>query len=807
MPILPIVILASAEVSAVEWLLAFFALASFVLLGLWSIAHKRIRASVVQSTRSEFTKNLLSRFRHGMESRIGTERSPASGDGRGGDTAEVEGVDDLLAYADIAEALSGGYAGIFYVDIRTGVFEPFRSDGQHVQLAEYAGQNYFGEAIQNAILAPIHPDDIPALRAAFNRDEILAATEGGRIFTAAYRYVGIPPRQPVWYQVRASRASAGGDDEHLVIGITNIDKRMRREWGHKVRADESIAKLEELLDQSARSRATLVKLATYQGADELRDVALRETGQALGAVAVYLYRHKLDGTTPLVHHWALSPEHDKLPKTIAQDIGTPDYLDSHEDLLYVLGQKEENNPAWDAALRRVGATHLLAALLRVEGEVWGHVGYAVRRAGGLDPEEVERFREARALVQIGVLRAWLIDLRDTHQRQLVASVQAANQAARAKTMFLATMSHEIRTPLNAVIGYSEFLTRPNLAPSEIREYTAGISRSANALLSLINDILDLSKIEAGKIDMTGHCDLAKLFEEMEALFHYRAVTKDLRLSYTIRKDFPELRLSEEHIRQVLLNIIGNSVKFTDSGLVEWGATATEEGPGTVAVDIFIHDTGIGVSKEKLKTIFDPYVQDGSTRGGRAYGGTGLGLPIVKRLLEACGGTIRMESEPGEGTRVSIHIAGVRIIPKAAPRPATRSAAAGPGTALELPAGFRALLVDDVLINLKILELHVKGLGVKDIVLASSGEEALRHIAEKRPDVVLTDMWMPEMSGADLAAAIRRDKSLDGVQLVAVTADNDVGATYDVSLFAEIVTKPVTAEKLRLTMMRLFPKAG
>ena len=807
MPNFPLPLLAADAPSALEWLLAFFALASFTLLGLWTIARQRFHASIVEEARAEFSRSILMRFRLGMESRIGDERTVGSPASEGDDqTIGDEGESALFAYARIAEALSGGYAGIFYVDLRTGAFEPFRSDGSHVALQEYAGEDYFSPRVQEAILKPIHPDDVDVLRQAFRREALLAATKNGRIFTIPYRYVRSPGGEPVWFLARASRVS-GGDDEHLVVAVSNIDEQMKREKGHEARADASVAKLEDLLERSARSRFTLVKLATYQNADELREVALRETGQSLGAVGVYLYQHRIDGTTPLVHHWALSPEHDVIPKDAAQIARTPDYLDEHPDIFYVLGQKEENNPTWDLLLRRVGATHFLAALLRVEGEVWGHVGYAVRREGGIDPEEVDQFREACALVQIAVLRSRIIDNRDTHQRELLASARAANQAAHAKTMFLATMSHEIRTPLNAVIGYSEFLNRPRLTPLEIQEYTSGISRSANALLSLINDILDLSKIEAGKIDMTGRCDLVKLFDEMEALFHYRAVTKNIRLSHTIRRDFPVLRLSEEHIRQVMLNLIGNAVKFTDSGMVEWTAEAHEDGDGTIAVDIFVNDTGIGVSKEKLKTIFEPFVQDGATRGGKIYSGTGLGLPIVKRLLEACNGTIKMESEPGEGTRTSIHIAGVRIFPKAAPLPAARSAAAGSGgEALKLPAEFRAVLVDDVLINLKILELHVKGLGVEDIVQATSGEEALRHIAEKRPDVVLTDMWMPGMSGADLAAAIRRDKSLDDVQLVAVTADNDVGATFDVSLFAEIVTKPVTADKLRLTMMRLFPKA-
>ena len=524
MPPEPSLLLAVAETTPQEWLLAFFALASFVLLGFWAIAGQRIRAGVVQGARADYARRLLSRFRLGMESRIGEERSPAS---VGGGAAE-DGQASLLAYASIAEALCGGYAGIFYVDLETGTFAPFRSDGHHARLTELAGQDFFGERVQTAVLAPIHPEDEPALREAFRRERILAATEGGRVFAMSYRYVGSPGGEPVWYEARASRA--GG---HLVVGVASIDKRMRREKGHEARAEESIARLEELLAQAARSRDTLGRLATYEDAAELRAVALRETGLSLGAVAAYLCRHRLDGTTPIVGSWAVSPERDVLPRDAAQAVGAPDYLDSHPDILYVRGQAEGNDPVWDSMLEKAGATRFLAGLLRVEGEVWGHVAYLVDRPGPLDEEEVEQFREACALVQIGVLRAKLLDARETHREQLVASARAANQAARAKTMFLATMSHEIRTPLNAIIGYSEFLERPGLAPGEIREYTSGIAQSANALLALINDILDLSKLESGRVDMDGRCDLGRLFDELASLFHYRAVTKDLRLGYSM----------------------------------------------------------------------------------------------------------------------------------------------------------------------------------------------------------------------------------------------------------------------------------
>ena len=811
MPLFPLPFLA-AGATPQEWLLAFFALASFVLLGLWTIAHQRFRASVIQETRDALVDGILARFRNGMEARIGTDRSPAMA-ATGPDGA----LDDILSYANIAEALSGGYAGIFYIDVHTGAFTPFRSDKLPVALAQYTGRDYFSEEVQSAILAPVHAEDEPTLREAFRRDRILAATEGGRVFTIPYRYVSRGGGEPVWFLARATRV-AEEEDDHLVIAVANVNEQMRRERGHKAREAASIAKLEELLGQSARSRFTLIKLATYQDADELRDLALRDTGRALGAVAVYLYRHMIDGTTPLVRSWFRTPQHDVLPPTVAQDIGSPDYLDAHTDIRYTLEQKEDWNPVWDAMLRRVGAKRFLAGLLRVEGQVWGHVGYLIDRDGPLDDTDIEQFREACALVQIGILRARILETRDTHQRQLVASARAANQAARAKTMFLATMSHEIRTPLNAVIGYSGLLNRPNLTPDEIHEYTSGISHSANALLALLNDILDLSKLEAGKVDMTGRCDLVKLFAELESLFHYRAVSKDLRLSHTIRRDFPVLRLSEEHLRQVLLNLIGNAVKFTDSGLVEWSAEAHEDGPGTVAVDIAVHDTGIGISPEKLKAIFDPFVQDSATRGGKGYGGTGLGLPIVKRLLEACGGTIHLESEPGDGTRALIHIGGVTVLPRiaAAPpaglppgAPPAAGGAPAPGGAanLRLPEGFRAVIVDDVPINLMILDLHVRGLGVKDIAQAASGEEALRAIAERKPNIVLTDMWMPGMSGADLAAEIRKDRSLDDVPIVAVTADNNAAATFDVSLFSGIVTKPVTSEKLRLALTSLVPAPG
>ena len=789
--ILPVLAFANEDV-----LVAILAVAVLVMAGVFIVLLNAFRGSVASKARADFTEELLARFRRGMESRIGPGDFKA--------TDDRDGEAGLIAYANIAEALSAGYDCIYYVDIDSGRFERYRSLGAHeTPQVGHAGEDFFGQV--RDLVRDAHDDDSAMVAAAFEKEALLTSTEGGKTFTLACRFAIPGEDGPHWFRVRVAR-SGGGDNRHLVVGIFDVHETMKRGKGLEAREDASVSQLEEMLEQSARSRTTLVKLATYQDAEELRDLAMRETGQALGAVAVYLFRHRLDGSTPLVHSWFRDSSYNVLPKDVAERLETPDYLDEHPDIRYVLGQRVENNPRWDAMLRKSRAHRFLAGLLRVDGEVWGHVSYLVDRPGIPGRAELEHFHEACALVQIGVLRAKVIDTRDAHQRQLAASARAANQAARAKTMFLATMSHEIRTPLNAVIGFSEFLNRPGLTPAEVKEYTTGISHSANALLSLINDILDLSKLESGKVDMSGTCDLAKLFDEMDSLFHYRALTKDLRLIHTIPADFPVLKISEEHVRQILLNLIGNAVKFTDAGAVEWTAEARPDGEDTVSVDITVRDTGIGIAPDKLRTIFDPFVQDGSTRGGKVYSGSGLGLPIVKRLLDACHGTIELESSPGEGTRAHVRIARVQVLRGRDAAPPPPGAASGGTAVLKLPEGFRAVIVDDVPINLKILDLHVRDLGVTDVASAASAEAALRLIAEKKPDLVLTDMWMPGMSGADLAAEIRKNHDLDDVPLVAVTADNDMGATFDASLFAEVVTKPVSAAKLKLTLMHVFPNA-
>ena len=382
---------------------------------------------------------------------------------------------------------------------------------------------------------------------------------------------------------------------------------------------------------------------------------------------------------------------------------------------------------------------------------------------------------------------------------LVRQTKRANKAAakaeehaQAKTRFLAMMSHELRTPLNAVIGFAEFLGRPDTDEAHRKEYIDGILLSSNALLELINDVLDLSKLDAGAMQMRdGICDFVQLLRELPAIFGYRIRRHGVKLAISGPQDgeMPLLKLSQQGMRQVLINLVGNAAKFTEKG--EIAVTALWlSASNTLRIEV--RDTGCGISGEKMARLFDPFVQDIKSRMMVSAGevkGTGLGLPIVKRMVEAAEGTITAESELGKGTRFVIEIPGLEIVEQA---PSAKSAE----KALHLAVPERVLVVDDMTMNRKILGIHLENLGIRDIRYAENGEAAVKVMDEWIPDLVLTDMWMPKMDGTQLAETMRRDRRLAEIPVVAVTADVDVGSTYDMSLFAKIISKPVTSDKLK-----------
>jgi len=401
------------------------------------------------------------------------------------------------------------------------------------------------------------------------------------------------------------------------------------------------------------------------------------------------------------------------------------------------------------------------------------------------------------LVLILIYSMVMMRLLRRQAKKAEAGARVAEEFANAKTRFLAMMSHELRTPLNAVIGFAEFLAKEK-SGAHTDEYIEGIIKSATALLDLINDILDFSKLEAGAMRMhEDDCDVEAIISELPAIFGYRVRQHGVTLEvHNTGGKVPMLRLSRQGLRQVLLNLVGNSSKFTGEGkiVVEYRWLAA-----TCTLHIEIYDTGCGMSKEKLDRLFDPFQQDIASRMHAAAGdetkGTGLGLPIVKKIVDSAGGHISVESAIGEGTHFIIDFPHLKLSETPEQRPAAAAAAASAQVA-EKPVPPGILVVDDMAMNRKILGIHLANLGVKDIRFAENGKKALETMKDWQPDAVLTDMWMPEMDGAQLSEAMKADTRLKNIPIVAVTADVDVESTYDMQLFAAIVAKPVTGQKLR-----------
>ncbi len=473
------------------------------------------------------------------------------------------------------------------------------------------------------------------------------------------------------------------------------------------------------------------------------------------------------------------------------------------------------DPLIKKMLSDIGCSTLSVTRLLIKGENWGYAAFMGSRpvANGVDMlDEIER------LLEIAARRQLLDGEVEENRRELEKALSSAECAARAKTAFLNAMSHDIRTPLNAIIGFADLIGRPGLKPEEIREYSEGMSRSSNELLTLVNDVLDLSKLDtAAENQREGVCDFRKLFGEMSAVYRVAAGAKKIKLVPKIADTFPLLKLSEQRMRQVLRNLIGNAVQHTDSGSVSFSATVVSDSVGTVSLALVISDTGEGIPADELPRVFNPFAgDDQSAPARRSYANSGLGLPIVKRIVEAAGGEISLDSREGVGTVFTLEFANVELVNSRERSAMTAGAAKtesgseplpNKDAKLELPSDLRVLVVDDVPLNLRILSLYIHKLGVYFIQTAQSGQKALEIMRKERPDIVFTDLWMPGMSGAELAAEIRGNEELADIPIVAVTADSDSDKTFDTAVFNRVITKPVTSAKVMEIFASLYTPAN
>ena len=369
----------------------------------------------------------------------------------------------------------------------------------------------------------------------------------------------------------------------------------------------------------------------------------------------------------------------------------------------------------------------------------------------------------------GIYAFWLTRRTLKHQQRAQELNEArlrAEHSNEEKNVFLANMSHEIRTPMNAILGFSELLLGDLREPRQ-RQYLQSIRTSANSLLLLINDILDVSKIEAGVMTLRPEpTDPREISDLIRTLFAEPAAKKGVKLECNVAPDLPRaLLLDRIRLRQILVNLVGNAVKFTDVGMVETRVGWQRQADGSrVTLVIEVQDTGIGIPPDKLATIFLPFAQAGTHRE-KENQGTGLGLAIVKRLVELMGGTVTVASVPGQGSVFHLHLPEVPISARLAGSEKNQPVAEADFNELH-PATL--LVVDDNELNRQLFAGLFAGTH-HQLVFAASGEEAVARAREIRPAVILMDIRLPGIDGHEALAQIRKIEGLELLPVIAVTA--------------------------------------
>lgn len=389
---------------------------------------------------------------------------------------------------------------------------------------------------------------------------------------------------------------------------------------------------------------------------------------------------------------------------------------------------------------------------------------------------------------------------NNYKSKLIQAQKEAVKLARAKEAFVANMSHEMRTPLNVILGFTQQLRHTPLQTQQ-QEYLQAVGGAGQHLLHIVNDVLDLSKIEAGKLQINHSTfSLRQLLKDVNHAFTLKASSKSVVFTYRLDETIPDA-LSGDALRmkQVLFNLVDNAIKFTHQGQVQVQVSQRSRRRNRLVLCIAVADTGIGIPPDRMEHVFGEFNQaDGSIL--RKYGGTGLGLSISKKLVEMQGGTLTVQSQEGEGTTFTM-VLPLQVSQEAVP--------AAPTEATQLPAafkGYKVLVIDDDAYSRTLCDIILSRWGMQ-VHLANDGHEALEAVREHSFDVVLTDIQLPGMSGKTVARNIRKlDKQVPIVALTANILSNDADFFKNTAITSHVL-KPFTEQELHQKLADVLPNVS
>lgn len=540
-----------------------------------------------------------------------------------------------------------------------------------------------------------------------------------------------------------------------------------RDVTFEVQAKNKLEYLNRLHSLINEISSELIK-ATLENLDSAINNAIEKFGRFSSVDRVYIFEFdKGSFTMSNTYEWCndgIVPQKDNLQEVPISLISRWIEKFRNNEVVYIPVVSEIPNEykAEKEILEAQDIVSLITLPLFYSGELIGFIGFDSVKEKKTWNEESQAF-----LKLIGEIISGTI-FRFKYEKELIKQRKIADTANRAKSEFIANMSHEIRTPMNAILGFSEILY--NSSNDDLSKgYLRTILKSGNTLLSLINDILDLSKIEAGKLEIQLEpFNLKEIFIDLQSIFSQKVSEKGIGFEVEFPEEFPKyITLDEIRIRQVLLNLVGNAVKFTSKGFVKLSLKIEKFDPEKKLYDISIsvQDTGIGIPEDEREQIFDSFRQS-SLVSTKHFGGTGLGLAISKKLTEMMNGTITVESEPGKGSIFTVHLNGV------APAEGVLKSSEDSDWSKKLISfeNRRLLIVDDIQHNIDIIKAYLENTGLL-IAELNSGIKAVEFVKEFKPDLILMDLRMPQIDGFETATNIKSDPDCKGIPIIAFTASS------------------------------------